>query len=150
MRGLKFDFGFTLLKYSVPCWDIDKGHYHQTVSSQAQRSWEEVTDINSVVVDWTAALCVCVHQDSFVPCLFLSYIHLTLVVYCPLPVFCPILHFFFFLFLFIFYFRQTSYFSHQPSCFIYENLVSCAALFAFVPLLSPLPTVKMLIPASLL
>lgn len=59
--------------HAVPCWDIDKGHYHQTVSSEAQRSWKEVTNINSEVLEQLLCSLPGVHQDRLaLLCLFLS------------------------------------------------------------------------------
>lgn len=59
--------------HAVPCWDTDKGHYHQTVSREAQRSWEEVTDINSEVVEQLLCSLPGVHQGSLAPSVYFSH-----------------------------------------------------------------------------
>lgn len=58
---------------AVPCRDVDKGHYHPTVSSEAQRSWEEITAISSEVLEQLLCSLPGVRQDRVVLlCLFLS------------------------------------------------------------------------------
>lgn len=59
--------------HAVPCRDVDKGHYHPTVSSGAQRSWEEITAISSEVLEQLLCSLPGVHQDrDALLCLFLS------------------------------------------------------------------------------
>lgn len=108
-------FAKTCLR-AAPCGVIDKGHYQQTVSSEAPRSWEKV--MISTRRCWNSCSAPCQVSIRMV---LTSSVYFSVSSYSSVSVFSvPLL----------------SYFSHQPSsssfltCFLF---LSSAALSAFRP-----------------